>query len=78
MNKVRLGSVLAASGLLALASCKKENGGPKSYSATINVENVLNSKPLVESGTFQESGESPLIFPGNQSLFVFPLLKVKQ
>jgi hypothetical protein len=75
MNKVRLGGMLAASGLLALASCKKETGGPKSYSATISVENVLNSKPLVESGTFQASGESPLIFPGQSVTIHFSAAK---
>jgi hypothetical protein len=75
MYKVRLGSVLAASTLLAITSCKKETGGPASDSTTISVENVLNSKPLVESGTFQGSGESPLILPGQSVSIRFSAAK---
>jgi hypothetical protein len=75
MNKVRLGSVLAASAIVAITSCKKENGGPINRSTTISVENVLNSKPLVESGTFQGSGESPLITPGHSVTIRFSAAK---
>jgi hypothetical protein len=46
MNNFQLGGVLAVSALLATTSCKKEHGGPINDSATISVENVLESKPL--------------------------------
>ncbi|HEV8504582.1 MAG TPA: spondin domain-containing protein [Chitinophagaceae bacterium] len=75
MNKLQLGGVLAASTVLAITSCKKDHGGPINYSATISVENVLSSKPLVESGAFQESGESPLIFPGQSVTIHFSAAK---
>ena len=35
-----------------------------SSSSTITIENVLDSRPLVESGTFKNNGGSPLIMPG--------------
>jgi hypothetical protein len=75
MNNFRLGGVLAVSALLATTSCKKEHGGPIDDSATISVENVLESKPLVESGTFQGSGESPLIYPGQSVTIHFSAAK---
>lgn len=75
MNKIRIGSVLAASVLLAMTSCKKDNDGPANQYATISVENVLESKPLVESGTFQGSGESPLIYPGQSVTIHFSAAK---
>ncbi len=37
---------------------------PPARSGTITIENVLDSKPLVQSGTFRGSGTPPLIFPG--------------
>src|SRR5580765_930413 len=75
MNNFRLGGVLAVSALLATTSCKKEHGGPIDDSATISVENVLESKPLVESGTFQGAGESPLIYPGQSVTIHFSAAK---
>lgn len=33
-------------------------------SPTITIENVLDSRPLVESGTFKNTGSSPVIMPG--------------
>ncbi len=46
---------LAATALVFLAACKKDGhpGGAAPQIETITVENVLQSQPLVESGTFQ-------------------------
>ena len=55
---------LAVCGVLLLASCKKDETPPASNAGTITIENVLNSKPLVQSGTFQGSGSPALILPG--------------
>jgi len=45
-------------------SCKKDNNGGPAQKKTITITNVLDSKPLVESGTFQGTGNPPLILPG--------------
>src|SRR5690606_29741203 len=42
---------------------------------TITVENVLDSKPLVQSGTFQNSGEVPVVLPGESVSFQFSAAK---
>jgi hypothetical protein len=60
-NTSRTLAVLAASTLL-FSACKKDNE-PAKTSSTITIENVLNSKSLVESGVF---GTSPL--PPDQSI----------
>ena len=58
------------------ASCKKDSGTtPTSTQSTLIVENVLDSRPLVESGTFQEQGESPLIFPSQSVSITFSAAK---
>ncbi|WP_208643536.1 spondin domain-containing protein [Pedobacter miscanthi] len=69
------------SALAVLAStfiaCKKDNSGMLDTPAaktTITVENVLNSKPLVESGVFQGSG-TPLILPGQSTTIQFSAAK---
>ena len=51
---------------LVLASCSKDDDGmmEMSSSSTITIENVLDSRPLVESWTFKNNGGSPLIMPG--------------
>lgn len=47
------------------ASCNKDdNHAPGKLATRITVENVLDSKPLVESGTFAGTGTPPLILPG--------------
>lgn len=38
---------------------------------TISIENILDGKPLVESGTFMGSGTPPVIFPGEEVSFSF-------
>ncbi|OQP64046.1 hypothetical protein A3860_21785 [Niastella vici] len=65
--------VLIAS-VLFMASCKKDNDNP-THSETITIENVLDSKPLVESGTFKGSGTPPVIFPGQSVSFSFSAAK---
>lgn len=51
---------------LVLAACKKEGhpGGAAPQMGTLTIENVLQSQPLVESGTFQGTGSPALILPG--------------
>jgi hypothetical protein len=65
-------TVLAA--VASLASCKKENA-PVAQSGTITIENVLDSKPLVETGTFQGSGTPPVVLPGQSASFTFSAAK---
>ena len=60
--------------ILVLASCKKDNM-PPSQSETITIENVLDSKPLVETGTFQGTGTPPVILPGQSTTFSFSAAK---
>lgn len=62
--------------LPALTACKKNNNKPvASTKTTITVENVLNSEPLVESGTFQGTGSPALIMPGQSTSFQFSAAK---
>ncbi|SEW36137.1 hypothetical protein SAMN05428988_4450 [Chitinophaga sp. YR573] len=61
---------------LAFTACKKDkNDTPVSESATITVENVLNSQPLVESGTFKGTGTPPVILPGQSVSIQFSAAK---
>src|SRR5882757_11435379 len=75
MKSVRYWPVLALV-LPALASCKKDNhGGGPSQKETITVTNVLDSRPLVESGTFQGTGTPALILPGQSVTIQFSAAK---
>src|SRR3569833_266707 len=60
-----------------MTACKKEGnpGGGGHQAVTINVENVLQSQPLVESGTFQGTGTPPLILPGQSTTISFSAAK---
>lgn len=61
---------------LAFTACNKDkNDTPASESATITVENVLNSQPLVESGTFKGTGTPPVILPGQSVSIQFSAAK---
>ncbi|WP_346086524.1 spondin domain-containing protein [Sphingobacterium ginsenosidimutans] len=51
-------------GIAMLASCSDDDMIPQVQSNTITIENVLDAKPLVESGTFMGTGTPPVIFPG--------------
>ncbi|HVY74742.1 MAG TPA: spondin domain-containing protein [Puia sp.] len=70
-------AILLALFAASFASCKKNNG---SYpqSGTITIENVLDSKPLVESGTFQGTGTPPVILPGQSVSFTFSAAKAQR
>jgi hypothetical protein len=61
--------------VLMLAACKKDDDMPPAQSTTITIENVLESKPLVETGTFQGSGTPPVILPGKSTSFTFSAAK---
>ncbi len=62
---------------LLAASEDKEEATPvlSSQQSTITVENVLNSKPLVQSGTFQDNGTPALILPGQSTTIQFSAAK---
>lgn len=66
MRKTILSIVLA----VALIACDKKED-VKIQTGTITVENVLVAKPLVESGSFQGSGTSPVILPGQSATITF-------
>ncbi|MBZ4192528.1 spondin domain-containing protein [Niabella beijingensis] len=53
------------------ASCNRDEDMPQLQSNTIMIENVLDSKPLVESGTFKGTGTPPVILPGQSVSFSF-------
>lgn len=61
----------------AMCACKKDNnkGGASSQVATITISNVLNSEPIVESGTFQGTGSPALILPGQSTTITFSAAK---
>ena len=66
--------LVAAAIPVILISCSKDHPGmPATSDHTITIENVLQSKPLVESGTFQQPGQ--LITPGGSSSFTFSAAK---
>lgn len=65
---------MAAMPLLIIA-CRKDDDMPSTSPATITVENVLDSKPLVESGTFKKDGTSPLVMPGESTTIKFSAAK---
>lgn len=55
----------------SLSACTKDGDIPMMQTNTITVENVLESKPLVQSGTFRGAGTPPVIFPGQSVSFSF-------
>jgi hypothetical protein len=59
-----------------LASCHKDdNHVPEKLATRITVENVLDSKPLVESGKFAGTGTPALILPGQSVTIHFSAAK---
>jgi len=57
-----------------IVSCNSDddNQTPATTQRTITIENVLDSRPLVESGTFQNTGNTPPVFmPGESFSFQF-------
>ncbi|SEW57240.1 spondin domain-containing protein [Chitinophaga arvensicola] len=74
MIKTQLKALAILSVGILFASCKKDNTEP-AQSRTISIENVLDSKPLVESGTYKGAGTPPVIFPGQSVSFTFSASK---
>lgn len=74
--KIALWPAIAAAPIL-MTACKKEGhpGGAAPQMKTITVENVLQSRPLVESGTFQGAGSPALILPGQSAAITFAAAK---
>ncbi|MBN8786891.1 MAG: spondin domain-containing protein, partial [Terrimonas sp.] len=72
-NTLKCFVALLCSGLIFF-SCKKD-GGIFYQKGIITIENVLDSKPLVESGTFRGEGTPPVIFPGQSVSFSFSAAK---
>jgi len=67
-------TITMLSAIVLLASCKKDHE-VVTQPNTITIENVLDSKPLVESGTFKGEGTPPVIFPGQSVSFSFSAAK---
>lgn len=57
--------------LLITACNKDDNGGIKTEQRTLVISNILDAKPLVQSGTFQGTGTPPVILPGESVSFRF-------
>jgi hypothetical protein len=74
MRQNILKPLTALSVFVLLASCSKDDE-MMPQSNTITIENVLDSKPLVESGTFKGTGTPPVIFPGQSVSFTFSAAK---
>lgn len=72
-NSLKSCALLAS--VLFLASCHKDDDDMPTRSGTITIENVLDSKPLVETGTFKGGGTPPVIFPGQSVSFSFSAAK---
>lgn len=77
MNKLKSSWLTLAAIPLVLLSCNDNDDSPmeNGMPSTITVENVLDSRPLVESGTFKNNGASPVIMPGESISFQFSAAK---
>lgn len=58
-----------------ITACKRNDAMPSMSETTITIENVLDSKPLVESGRFKNIGASPVIMPGEAISIKFSAAK---
>lgn len=70
--------ILCALGLLSITitACRKDKDHfPSSRTTTVTIENVLDSRPLVQSGTFQGTGTPPLVLPGESVTIRFSAAK---
>lgn len=68
-------SLAALPALFAACSKDDNNGQQMGMPSTITVENVLDSRPLVQSGTFEHDGPAPVIMPGESISFQFSAAK---
>jgi hypothetical protein len=71
-NMLKVVAVLVAA--FSAASCSDDDAA-MTTSGTITIENVLDSKPLVESGTFKGTGTPPVILPGQSVTISFSAAK---
>ncbi|GAA4308439.1 spondin domain-containing protein [Compostibacter hankyongensis] len=73
MNKNSLKWLTLAALPLVFSACNKDDDDnqPSTQEKTITIENVLQARSLVESGTYAEDGASPLIMPGQSVSFRF-------
>jgi hypothetical protein len=75
MKQNILKSVAVLMVALAGTSCSDDDTAMTESTTTITIENVLDSKPLVESGSFKGMGTPPVIFPGQSVSFSFSAAK---
>jgi hypothetical protein len=75
MKQKTLKTVAVLVAALGMASCSNDDDAAMTQSTMITIENVLDSKPLVESGTFQGTGTSALILPGQSTSLTFSAAK---
>ncbi|ASK30009.1 hypothetical protein CEY12_07755 [Chryseobacterium sp. T16E-39] len=77
INRLKSSWLTLAAIPLILASCNDNDDNPmeNGMPSTITVENILDSKPLVESGIFKNNGASPVIMPGESISFQFSAAK---
>lgn len=61
--------------LLLIIACNKNDAMRSTSATTITIENVLDSKPLVESGIFKNTGASPVVMPGEAISIKFSAAK---
>lgn len=64
IGKVATSSFLFIGGLVTMVSCTDDDVMSPTQASTITIENILESKALVQSGTFMGTGTPPLILPG--------------
>ena len=64
IRRIATYSVFFIAGIASLSSCNDEEMMLQPQSRTISIENVLEGKPLVQSGTFAGTGTPPVILPG--------------
>lgn len=74
MKKNSLKTIAMLFAAFGIAACS-DDGGDATQSSTITIENVLDSKPLVESRTFKGTGTPALILPGQSVSFTFSAAK---
>ncbi|MNV20423.1 hypothetical protein D3C71_1113210 [compost metagenome] len=60
---------------LLIIACNKNDAMPSTSATTITIENVLDSKPLVEYGSFKNTGASPVVMPGEAISIKFSAAK---
>ncbi len=66
ITPILIPSLLFIGTAIGMGGCKNDDEKPPipMQTKTIMIENVLDAKPLVQSGTFMGTGTPPVIFPG--------------